>query len=356
MVFNKNISRWQPGSGKRLRLNALLLFLLTLLAGCASFKSTKRVDMTPFAESLVAVAGDILYSLEQEETIYIRDYLECAEVDSLDVMEDKVRAILRGTIAYAFEIVTLTHSKLPDSEKAELLAVYLDGAIRPVLLEPGPALNLTNAQLDSILDELRGQKDLLSAFGTAQPIVTEIARASGEVIEQTKDALDKAVKVVEGKIIMENKNLIAMKRKLRDEQIETMMSLSLLTDSRSGDATALDSLFAQEPSLMELIPSAGNLTAQDIKTIEDRMLYKLNTLGSLREQLIPDLELYWKKQRELGRLVATYNANLRKARVTMIVWAQAHERLAAGITDPAEYNIMGMAQAAGTGLARTALP
>jgi len=356
MAYTTNKSRRHPGIVTRLLLTAMLISLLPLWIGCSGFRSSKRMDFTPFATNMVAIAGDILYSLEQEEAVYIRDYLNCAEVDSLAVMEDKVRAILRGTTAYAFEIVTLAHSRLPISEQTDLLAVYLEGAISPVIQEPGPALNLSDAQFAAILDSLREQKDLLAAFQTTQPIITEVARVAGEIIEQTKDALDKAVNAVENKIASDSIGLLAMKRKLRNEQIDSMMNLSLLDDYRSGDPAALDSLLANEPSLGELVGSTGNLTTQEIKAIEDRMLFKLNTLGNLRAQLTPDLELYWHKQRELGRLVANYNANLRKARVAIIVWAQAHELLAAGITDPARYNIMGMAQAAGTGAAKVVLP
>ena len=66
-----------------------------------------------------------------------------------------------------------------------------------------------------------------------------------------------------------------------------------------------------------------------------------------RFELKPDLELYWNKQQELQRLLAIYHANLRKARIAFIVWSQAHERLAAGITDPAKIDVLGLAGAAG---------
>lgn len=321
--------------------------LMLFFFGCAAFKSSHRMDLTPFAESMIAVAGDIQYSLEKEEIIYTRDLIVGPEVDHVRIMEDKVRAILRGAIAYSLEIVTLAQSNLSGSERAEFLADYLDGVLRPVLREPRPELNLTIAELDTILDDVRAQDELFEALNAAQPVITEVARAAGEIIEGTKDAVDKAGSVIEQKIVAENRGLIKMKRELRSAQVNSMMNLSLLGDYRRGSKAALDSLLEREPSLKEVIRSTDRVMIQEIRAIEERMLFKLNALHQLREQLKPDLELYWNKQQELQRLLAVYHANLRKARIAFIVWAQAHERLAAGITDPAKIDVLGLAAAAG---------
>ena len=69
----------------------------------------------------------------------------------------------------------------------------------------------------------------------------------------------------------------------------------------------------------------------------------------MRTQLAPDIDLYRKQQAELEELVAAFNTALRQARVAVIAWSRAHQRLASGITDPAEIDIFGIAKkAAGT--------
>jgi hypothetical protein len=44
--------------------------------------------------------------------------------------------------------------------------------------------------------------------------------------------------------------------------------------------------------------------------------------------------------------VANFNTALRQARVAIIAWSRAHQRLASGITDPAEIDIFGIAKKA----------
>ena len=68
--------------------------------------------------------------------------------------------------------------------------------------------------------------------------------------------------------------------------------------------------------------------------------------SSRRLNLAPDIELFWKQQAELEELVAAFNAALRQARVAVIAWSRAHQRLASGITDPAEIDIFGIAKKA----------
>ena len=53
-----------------------------------------------------------------------------------------------------------------------------------------------------------------------------------------------------------------------------------------------------------------------------------------------------RQQAELEELVASFNKALRQARVAIIAWSRAHQRLASGITDPAEIDIFGIAKKA----------
>ena len=73
---------------------------------------------------------------------------------------------------------------------------------------------------------------------------------------------------------------------------------------------------------------------------QDRLIFALETVSNVRTQLAPDIELYWKQQAELEELVASFNKALRQARVAIIAWSRAHQRLASGITDPAEIDIL----------------
>jgi hypothetical protein len=58
------------------------------------------------------------------------------------------------------------------------------------------------------------------------------------------------------------------------------------------------------------------------------------------------LELYRNKVYELDELARLASENLTKTRITVIVWSRTHRGLAQGITDPAKFDVMGIAKQA----------
>ena len=327
----------------------LIILILTaaiLLPGCSQFKSSKRMDLTPFAENMIAMAGDIQYGLAQKEVIYLRNYMDIPEVNNLNIYLDKMRTVMRGSIAYSIEIVTLSNSTLSGPEQCIALADYLDSLLRPVLEAPVPPLHITIAQLDTIHYNARQQTNILDALGTTQPIVNEIARTTSEIIDDSNLAVDTAADAIREVLLGNNKMLLKGIRTMREFQLNTVISIEYIARYRRGEKAALDTLLAMQPSLKEIISSTTRPTSKDMLAIEDRLLYLLKNMHDVRTQMMPDLELYWKQQRELDELNKMYKGALRKANVTMIAWSRAHQRLAAGITDPAKIDVLGLARKA----------
>ena len=321
------------------------VLVLAFLSGCAQFKSRKRMDLGPFAEDLIAVAGDIQYGLGQQQFVTLYEYLDVPEVADLQMLAGKVRSIVRGTITYSIQIVTLADSRMSGPERAGALADQIDVLLRPVLAAPAPELLMTVAELDTILAEVRSRRDLLEAIEAAQPIVDEIARASGTVFDQTKVAIDNLVHATWVRIQAEYAPILQTDKALRDAQLRTVSHVGYLVEYRRGNAAALDSLVAGEPSLVAEVAGRG-VAEQDLRAIEERLLFKLRALSELREQIEPDLRMMHEKNRELGQFRASTNAALRQGRVAILAWSRAHDRLGQGITDPAKINVLGIARKA----------
>mgnify|MGYP000264163254 CR=1 FL=1 len=154
----------------------LFLSLAFLAFGCSSFQSTQRLDLSPFANSMITVAGDIQYSLFQHRLVSVRKAAKGPEVEKFAANVNKLRRIIRGIIAYSIEIVTVSESNKSGPEKANALADYLEGLKRPVLEEPIPELHLTVEQLDTIIMNVRSQKKFLDALAAAQAAAAEHLR------------------------------------------------------------------------------------------------------------------------------------------------------------------------------------
>jgi hypothetical protein len=257
-----------------------------------------------------------------------------------------MRAVMRGSIAYSIEIVTLSNSTLSGPEQCEALAEYLDGLLRPVLEAPVPPLHFSITDLDTMLDEASQQTRLLDALSSTQPIVNEVARAMSEIIDDANMALDDMTGAIRNTVEEDTIDLVEAIDKVRRDQVTIINSIFYLGRYRQGEKEAIDSLMMTVPSLRETVKDPENPSPEDLLAMENRLIFILNALRDFREQMTPDLELYWKQQRELDEITKTYKAALRKAQVAMIAWSRAHQRLAAGITDPAKIDVLGLAKKA----------
>jgi len=342
-----------PRRAVRRRVLLLVLALLaaaTCLAGCSSFKSHKRLDMGRFAEDMIAVAGEIQYSLGQTKAVYIRDYMDTPELVPLRIEAERAKRLVRGVIAYSIQLVTVGDSQKPDVEKAKALAGYLEEVLPAVTEADGPTIKLTPAEIDTILADIRAQKKYLDAIAAAQPIVDETAIVSGDIFDDLNAAMDAAVVAVRRRIEEKYGTARTADEALRQRQLQTVYNIGYLKLIRTGVPGALDSLLVHEPSLPALVNVRDGLDDGEIQRIEDRMLELLTRLREVREQLAPDLEMYFRQQDELDTLDAVWSAELRKARVAVIAWARAHKRMAQGVTDPADINVLGIARKASGGV------
>ena len=332
------------------RWSVLLVILIIsagiLLPGCASFKSHQKMDLTPFAENMIEMAADIQYGLAQEKVVYLRKYMDLPNLDGLNIYLDKIRTVMRGSIAYSIEVVTLSGSTLTGPEQCSELADYLDELLRPVLEAPSPPLHFSVADLDTILIETRQQTRLLDALSKTQPIVNEIARSMSEILDDANLAVNDASAAISMAVEKDNKILIEGMRTMRDYQMVAVMSVDYIARYRRGDPEAFDTLLQLQPSIREVVSSTSNPTSEDLIAVEQRLIFLMKTMSDIRSHMTPDLELYWKQQMELEELTKAYKAALRKAQVAMIAWSRAHQRLAAGITDPAKIDVLGLAKKA----------
>jgi hypothetical protein len=327
------------------------MIIALLSVSCSYLRPQKRLDLTPFAENMVSLVGDVQYTINQSQAVYIRDYLDGPKVQELMLFGNKTRTLLRAAIAYAVQLVTLTQANMTDQERAVELADYLDDLLRPVFQAPASRLELTETDLDTVLRNVRQQQKFIDALSKAQPVINEIARAAGEFFDDTQGALEQAVGEINQRINDNNRMIVEADKKLRANQIGSINGIQYLRSFREGDLSAMDTLFAREPSLKDQWKSPREVTVKDLRAIEDRLIFKMNALYNLRQQLIPDLELFWKQQKEVDELQKTLMSTLRMARVTIIVWSRAHQRLAAGVTDPAKIDVVRLARkAAGTAL------
>ena len=318
----------------------LLFFLLVLLAGCSTFKKSQRMDLSPFAEYTVNLAADIEFGMTNGSKVhYLMDYRGDTQVLEHKAKWEYVRMLVRAIVAYSVEVTTLGGSKLPEAERNEEFALFLDRLVRPAIQEYPDTIRFSEAGLDSLLADVRVQAAFLDALGSAQPLIDEIARLSELIFDDLQDSLDQTADHLLARIEGDNADVKFVRARLKKAQRRMVDSVIILGRIRGGEDDLWPELLANEPQLRDFIPRDREPTAADMQIIEDRLFYLMEKIMDFKIQFSPDMAYYRNQVLELDELYKSAMMHLKKSRVTVIVWARAHRDLARGITDPAKIDI-----------------
>jgi len=323
-----------------------LVFAAILASGCATFVGKKHVNLAPFAENAVSVASDVEYGLVSTRTVYTRPYVGGPAVARYTSQWGDIRTLLRGIVAYAVEVVTISQSHMTEPEQARALATYVNGLGRPIIEAGLHDLRFSPHQFDSLVTRIGTQKKYLSALNAAQPIVDEVARVAADTLEALKGSLEVAREEVSDRIHAEHVGLLGYRDYLRETQTRTLRSMMLLTEARRGSTTAIDSMLSEDPALKDFLKDPKHPERADFKGLEDRMLARLAMFRSIREQLVPEMDQQDREMRELDDLVFEGRTSIGKAAAAVDIWRRSHQTMAAGITDPAAIDLFGIAKQA----------
>lgn len=325
---------------------SVLMLIAAFISGCSAFKGRKRPNLTPFAEHIISMSQDIQYGFSEEPTVWLNRY--AVDPDIAPLLEEfrasanATRRILRGIVAYSIEVVTLAQSRATGSEQADALANYLNSLMRPAFEIEGVDLHITEADFDSIIVDMRKQTNLIDGLNSAQPVADEIARIVGEHIAQTELMLYRLNEAIAAAIDREFAPQLAFRQTIKEQQALALYSLNLLIQALQGDEAAYREIWETDPILLRGIPEHRMPTDEEAQAVVDRALLRFQRIDAVRQSVGAELESYELEVRELHRLTMDAQKAVRRARGTALAWAQAHRKLASGVVDPAQIDMMGI--------------
>ncbi len=324
-----------------------LLVAVPFLAGCASFKSTKRLDVGPFAENTVGMIGEVQRATKPVVWTYLKKYEQVPTVVEIRKAYAPARFLMRGVALYSTQVVSIYESNLSEERKCSELAHYLDESVRDrIANNPKAQEFMTAGALDSAVTNCASAKTFLAALAAAQPVVSA-ALAYGNALYDSVDAkIDGAGGDIDSRIEAEFAPLKQRMLELGDLQVQAARSYTLLSRYRIGEDAALDTLRQVDPEMVELLPPGKKPATAGLDAAEKRLITQLETIASVRNQLSPQFEEYRAQQQELDQLRIQAREGARLGRITLILWARSHRNLANGVTVPAAINVMGMVQSA----------
>jgi hypothetical protein len=334
-----------------------LALLTSLAAGCAAFKSSKRLDVGPFAENTVGMIGEVQRANKPVVWTYLKKYESLPTVTDVRRIAIPARTLMRGVAMYSTQLVSIYESDLPASRKCQELALYLDDAVRHrIEINPTAQFFISPGALDSAVTRVGKSTDFLAALGGAQAVVSA-ALAYGNFLYDSLDVqIDRAAADIDRRIEEEFAPVKWQAADLTDLQLRRTRGYTLLSQYRYGNEAALDTLRAIDPRSAAALPAGKRPPAPALDATEKRLLSELETTAQLLTVLNQHMEEYKAEQLELDQLRIQAREGSRLGRITLILWARSHKNLAAGVTVPAAINVMGMMQSAASKAAGIAVP
>ncbi len=315
---------------------------VVVLDGCATFSTTKKLDMTPFAENTTAMIGEIAAQSRPPPWLYLRKHQDRPSVQAVREAARPLRSLLRGVGLYSMQVVGLHESRLPEKKKVEELSRYVVEVVRPnVAAGELEELGITLEELDTIAGEIRAKETFLDALAAAQPLVNSAMVAGNKMLDAMSDRIEAASAdigaLVEGQFAPLKDNLVELER----AQMRATRSFALIARLRLGEEGALEALLENEPELGAQLKGKPPTPAA-IDAAERRVFERLQRLEAVRNQLLPEISLYKETQRELDGLRSASEEQARWARATLAIWARSHRNLGAGISVPPTIDLLGL--------------
>ncbi len=347
-----------------IRCSAILFVLpLLLTIGCAGMKnttsqvadewsdqakhavtSTTRLNMAPFAEHLVKLVADIQFGLSGARPVYTRQYLDGPETAEFVTSMREFKRNMARIIAYSGRVISLAKSNLDGPARAKALAEFVN-VVRP--LEKGNSelkFKYTEEDVEKMLEQVSKQETLLAALQVAQPMVDEAARFLRDRVDEMKDNRLKVEREIEQQIEEDYTDVLTYSETLKRRQKHNFHMINLLVDFiEEGNRESLEKAAASDVQLgMVLKEIDGKVETKDAPVV--LLTERLELIDKHKRFIQGDIDQFHKVLQELEDLTDASDRALQKAKIAVILWSKAHSRLAAGETDPAQFDFMSVAK------------
>ncbi len=332
--------------------SAIALFSLSLV-GCSAFQSSRQIDMNPFAENTAAMFAEAAKVGRPVRWNYLKPYVAIPEVQQIKVLAQPVIKGLRGIVMYSNQLVALNMTSKPDKEKNKLLRTYFKQAEAKVAdRSKYDSIGVTASMMDTVYDNMEKADIFREGIEAASPLVNAIVLA----MQRRLDEIDAVIPSVIDALDQQIETAYADKRRNYDDlirlQVQYQHAATLLYEAKSGNKEAFKQLLDIDPSMREFFPLVDKPAQKDFDAAEMALTARLSRIDGFLHQLDGEKAVYLLRQQELEDLRLNMDSRIKLARDAIMVWAQSHRNLGAGIAVPPMIDVAGIAG----GLARKVVP
>ncbi len=321
-------------------LAAIVCAVALSTAGCSYFVPSTKANVAPFADQTIAMTGEVDTSLAQGRIVYTRHLATGPEVMRYRALLKEFQDVVKGIVAYSFQVVTVAESGLPDTLKAAEMAKFLDGLRDRVEEHPSARFSLSEASIDTIIVNVRHADDLVGALRGAQPLADDAGHAAMAIIDELQEALDAAQNEMMDAINTRHGAMLTYSDSFKRQQGVVLGGLTAIDDYwKNRDRATLAALRDSLPYFFEGMPPTSQMTTGNVVEVEERLYGRLEKMDRLRQSMAWDVEMYYKQVTEIDTVAETSLKALRISRLAIHMWTKTHRKLSAGITTPAMFDM-----------------
>jgi hypothetical protein len=299
------------------------------------FSSTREANVGFFADQTIAMLSNADFGLDRRGTVYVREFFDENGTEEKRFVEirNEVKTVLRGIVRYSINIVTIAETEKTESDRIKAYSKYM----QIVQQDAEKRLKLKPGHYDEILARVGQQDKFLAAMQQAQPIVNAIGRYTQTLVDEIYEAVELLEKKLDNRIDEEFAEVIRYQQSLDREKYLVLRGLSDLDDAYQNDKSALKRL-KQSKAIRnkKLIPQSVP-TEEELSQLAQHLLKRLEVMHEIWQEIEPDWQLYRKTHLELDEAHIKVIEDANRFRMIMIVWLRAHQKMAAGVNNPAEW-------------------
>ena len=317
----------------------IVCFLLTTISGCASMKkkftSSTKANIGLFADNTIAILDDLELDMSRNETVITRRFFYPSESEERKVLAlaDQTRKGISRIVKYSITLVSLAESARSEQDKVAAYADYL-ATFKSNIVQ---RLNMDPHHYDALIEDIRRQNDLLSALQTAQPILNRAVMDGIMRLSELSNAIGALAEKIDGKIEAEYADIIRYHEKLEDEKFSILSAFETIYDAYRTDDPDLGEL-AQSGVIWipEIVPK-GRATQKELQALATHLQNRMDAMHKVQQEIQPDWEEYRSGLREIDNVATTTVERINRIRLILIVWVRAHQKMASGVIEPAEW-------------------
>ena len=316
-----------------------LIFTVSVISGCASLKdkftSSKEANVGFFADQTIAILGNTNFALDSQRTIYVRNFFDLEGVEEKRFIEltNNAEEIMRGIVRYSLAIVTITETERTEAGRVKAYAEFL----KTVQNNAEDKLDLETGHYDHVIEKVGKEEDFLGALRQAQPIVNAVGRYSQLLMDQVNAAAKVLENKLDQRVDKEYADVIVYQKLIDRERYDLLEALLEIDNAYQAGEESVEKIARSGAVKNSRLIPGGEPTEKQLEDLSVYLLGRLDNLGRIWKEIEADWDLYRKTHRELDDQYIQVLEDTTQFRTTMIVWLRAHQKMAAGMTNPAQW-------------------